>query len=296
MKYTTQSHRPLGWVRDLPDNRDYLYGATIDPRALPTKHTLSTLGLNRPIQDQGQLGSCTAFSVDSVVEFVSRKQGNQWIDPSELFTYFQERKDQNTIEYDSGASIRESIKACATYGVAPESDWPYKIELFKNQPPAIAYTDALKHVVKDYLKLAQTALAIKSCIVEGFPVCFGFSVYDGFESAEAMRSGLVSLPKAGERLLGGHAMHILDFDDDMTYDGLKGFYKCPNSWGTNYGDKGFMWMPYDYLHSTSLAADFWTIKQVTAPIIPQPQPTQLTIVEINAVMSDRSVKRFLPSV
>lgn len=53
----------------------------------------------------------------------------------------------------------------------------------------------------------------------------------------------------------GHAFTIVGYDDDITaeYNGttLKGAFKILNSWGTGWGNKGYMWIMYDAFYQNS---------------------------------------------
>ena len=95
---------------------------------------------------------------------------------------------------------------------------------------------------------------MRKCLAEGFPFVFGFTVYDGFESASVAKSGKLNLPKPGEKVLGGHAVCAVGYDDKAKRVIVR------NSWGTDWGMKGFFTMPYDYVSNSSLADDFWTLR------------------------------------
>src|SRR5262249_36521869 len=117
----------FGWRPDLPDARDYKlldHEALLPAAALPPSVDLRTTTFMPPVYDQGQLGSCTANSIGAGVQFLQAKQGIAAPLPSRLFIYYQERLDQGDTANDTGASIRESAKAVANYGVPPESEWP----------------------------------------------------------------------------------------------------------------------------------------------------------------------------
>jgi C1A family cysteine protease len=72
------------------------------------------------------------------------------------------------------------------------------------------------------------------------------------------RAGVVPLPGPREKVLGGHAVLAVGYDD------AKQCFIVRNSWGTKWGDKGHCYMPYAYLTDSDLAADFWTITLVEA--------------------------------
>jgi len=63
------------------------------------------------------------------------------------------------------------------------------------------------------------------------------------------------MPKAGERMVGGHAVLAVGYDDAAKRFILR------NSWGTKWGMQGYFTMPYDYLANRNLSDDFWTIRR-----------------------------------
>jgi C1A family cysteine protease len=242
------------WKPDLPDYRDHLYTATPRP-TLPVKVDLRTNYNN--IYDQGNLGSCTANAVALAFDFGRIKQSQQPIKPSRLFIYYNERLLEGTVRYDSGATLRNGIKTLNKQGTCIETEWPYVISKFAFRPTNNCYSSALNNTLKQYLRLNNANLNdLKTCLASGFGFVFGFSVYSSFETQQVATTGQVSLPQRGERLLGGHAVYCVGYDDSIQK------FICRNSWGTNWGDKGHFYIPYSYLTNTNLADDFWTLRLV----------------------------------
>jgi C1A family cysteine protease len=245
-----------GWRRDTPDMRDFLL-AVAPPKALPTE--VSLRAQMPPIYDQGELGSCTANSVGSILEYNELKQQEKdAATPSRLFIYYNERAMEGTVNQDSGAEIRDGIKSVAQVGAPPETVWPYDIAKFAKKPTAKAYTAAKKHEAIRYARVTQTPLGLQSVLASGFPISFGFSVYESFET-DVKSDGIVPMPQPDERMLGGHAVVAIG------YKPIQGqlYFECRNSWGTTWGDQGYFWMPSAYVTDPSLASDFWVIQQVT---------------------------------
>jgi C1A family cysteine protease len=137
--------------------------------------------------------------------------------------------------------------------VCSETDWPYNIDKFKDKPTDNCYSFALSHKTIDYRAISQNLDQLKSALIEGFPVVFGFSVYESFESEEVAKTGYMPMPKPNEKILGGHAVAIVGFDNS------KKIFIVRNSWGSGWGDKGYFYMPYDFIVNPNMASDFWTI-------------------------------------
>ncbi|CAL8480401.1 MULTISPECIES: C1 family peptidase [Caballeronia] len=247
-----------GWVRDLPDHRDHLYAAPVTRlAALPAKVDLTAQC--PPVYDQGSLGSCTANGIAAALQFDRMKQNLQPpFNPSRLFIYYNERVIEHTVDSDSGAMIRDGFKSVAKQGDCPETSWPYDIGQFRSKPPKNCYTEALKYKVVQYSRLVQNLNQMKGCLADGYPIVFGFSVYESFESAEVAQTGIVPMPSPQEQLLGGHCVVAVGYDDAQQR------FIVRNSWGESWGKNGYCTMPYAYLTDTDLSSDFWTIRLVAA--------------------------------
>jgi C1A family cysteine protease len=245
-----------GWNRDLPDGRDYMYAAPLEVLAkLPSKVDLSDKCPE--VYDQGQLGSCTANAIGAALEFDQMKQGKKHpFAPSRLFIYYNERAIEGTVASDSGAMIRDGVKSVNQLGAPPETDWPYVIEKFRNRPPKKAFTAALKNQAILYQRLTQAESQLKGCLASGFPFVFGFVVYESFESPKVAKTGDAPMPRAGEAQLGGHAVLAVGYDERRQR------FLIRNSWGPDWGKKGYFTLPYPYMLQATLSSDFWTIRSV----------------------------------
>ncbi|HLZ68677.1 MAG TPA: C1 family peptidase [Dehalococcoidia bacterium] len=245
-----------GWIPDEPDYRDYLYAAP--PAVLITLPSSADLRPQcPPVYDQGQLGSCTANAIAGAFQFDELKQQlAASFTPSRLFVYYNERAIEGTTGTDAGARIRDGVKSIAKQGVCPESEWPYDPAQFAKKPSAKCYRDALQNRAIQYQRVLQDLMQIKGCIASGFPVIFGFTVYDSFESQQVAQTGVVPLPAPTETVIGGHAVVAVGYDDASQR------FIVRNSWGTGWGMQGYCTMPYAYLVQATLASDFWTVRLV----------------------------------
>lgn len=260
MSLTPRKIKGYGWRPDLPDARDYLLQPS--PKNMMALEQVSKLDLstspNMPlVWDQGQLGSCTAFSTGATWAFAARASGHSHIEPSQLFIYYHERLLEGDPSVDGGAQVRDGFKVLNTVGTASEATWPYDITQFATKPPAKAETEAAKNKDLSYYRVNQTLVALKAALVGGYPISFGFTVYESFESQEVAETGIVPLPKPSEEVLGGHAVSLIGFDDSTAR------FKVRNSWSDSWGMKGYCTMPYSYILSANLCSDFWQVNKAS---------------------------------
>ena len=246
-----------GWSPDLPDHRDQLYDH--DTAINPIKK-VDLRNQCPPVYNQYDLGSCTANSIGALYEFCQKKQGLKDFTPSRLFIYYNERALEGTIKQDAGAQIRNGFKCIAKQGVCLETTWPYIISKFTKKPTTTCYTEALHHQAISYKSVSQTEIALKACLNEGYPVSFGFTVYESFESQAVADSGVMPMPAKSEKSLGGHAVLLVGYDDGSRH------WLVRNSWGSDWGDGGYFYMPYEYLLNPNLACDFWTLRLVESDV------------------------------
>ncbi len=244
-----------GWLPDLPDHRDFGYEqlAVVKPEKLPSSVDLRSD--DTPVQEQGKLGSCTANALAGNLDFLKKQNLHKVLDFSRLFIYYNERVIEHTVSSDSGGMLRDGIKSLVKLGCCPESEWPYDVTKFTDKPTPRDYADALEFQITSYYRLSSLN-QMKHTLAIGFPFVFGFLVYESFESEEVAQTGVVPMPGKNERLLGGHAVMAVGYDDE------KKWLIVRNSWGVAWGDKGYFFLPYGYLLDAHLSADFWTIRDM----------------------------------
>jgi C1A family cysteine protease len=244
--------RKYPWRPDPTDGRDLGFCIPQGVR-LPTSVDLRSSGFMPPVYDQGELGSCTANALAAAVAYERRKNKLPPMDhPSRLFIYYNERQLEGTVTEDSGAFIRDGVKSLHKWGVCNESSWPYDVARFTEQPTAQDYQEAAQQSISSYHRILTEGGRLH-CLASGRPFVFGFMVYESFESDAVAHSGIVPMPKKGERCIGGHAVLCIG------YDQLSRTYIVRNSWGPSWGQNGYFDMPFDYLSKPGLADDFWQV-------------------------------------
>jgi C1A family cysteine protease len=252
-------HREIkryGWIPDMPDHRDFLYAAPVRfVELLPARVDLRPQ-CPKIVYDQGEIGSCTGNAIAAAMEFDQIKQKLPAATPSRLFIYYNERAIEGNIQTDAGAQIRDGIKTVASQGACPEKLWPYRIDKFATRPTKAAYASAARHKVVLYQRVNQSLDSLKASLANGYPIVFGFTVYESFESDAVAQTGILPMPEPHEKTVGGHAVLIVGYDDATEQ------FTARNSWGSAWGNGGYFFMPYAYVNDPNLAGDFWTIRTV----------------------------------
>jgi C1A family cysteine protease len=247
--------RRYSWIPDRADPRDHLYQAPRRFLGLPLKVDLRPRC--SPVEDQGQLGSCTGNASVGALEFLELKadpQGVGYGDLSRLMAYYNGRSIEGTVRQDAGCEIRDVVKGLAKWGTCAERLYPYDVRRYTRKPTPAAYADAAKRRIKTYHRIAGLD-AMRACLAEGYPVIFGFTVYESFESDEMARTGVLAMPGKDEREMGGHAVLAVGYDDGAERAIVR------NSWGADWGQNGYFTMPYGYIKNASLSDDFWTVRR-----------------------------------
>ena len=269
-----------GWLSPLPDLRDYTTGhdeiRVFNKRLGLTakKHKMPpVVDLRRwcsPVEDQLSLGSCTAHAGAGIVEYFERRAFGKHIEASRLFLY-KATRNMMQVSGDTGAWLRDTMGALVMCGVPAEKYWPYDTDKFDNEPGSFVYAladnyQSLKYFCHDPLGLdlpvTDILTSVKKYIETGIPSMFGFWGFQSFEESE--QPGDIPYPCKGESAQWGHAVVAMGYDDNKRIRNTlcdtvtNGALLIRNSWGTDWGDDGYGWLPYDYILNR-LALDFWSL-------------------------------------
>jgi C1A family cysteine protease len=248
---TSKIKRRYNYRPDLPDKRDHYFEF---PRAAALPERVDLRDQMSRVEDQGDIGSCTANAWVGAVEYLDKVQDDHYRNWSRLFLYYNERALRGEQNQDGGAYIRDGAKALAKQGICLETTWKYDVTKFALQPSASCFSEGLAHQAVRYSRVDQTEAAMLGALAQKHPIVAGFTVYESFELESVSKSGIVPLPGPKEKVMGGHAVLIVG------YDRPKQSFIVRNSWGAKWGDHGYCHFPFAYLLDGDLAEDFWIIE------------------------------------
>lgn len=212
------------------------------------------------VYDQGQLGSCTANSTGYMFSWMVQNNNKQLFIPSRLFLYYNTRVIMGTTNYDSGATLRDTMKSLRTSGVCAETTWPYVYDKFMTSPTPPCYQEGATRQALSYASVAISLISMKN-VLQSRPFVLGILVYSSFFYPSVPKTGYVPMPNVRkETLLGGHAILVMGYDD------YKQCFLCRNSWGKSWGLNGNFYIPYQYATNRNLSFDAWVLYSVEMPI------------------------------
>ena len=274
-----------GWLPPLPDMRDYTdakpeIATMVKKLRLPktkkqTEELPPAVDLRQwcsPVEDQGNLGSCTAQAAVGIVEYFQRRAHDKHLEGSRLFVY-KVTRNLMQVTGDTGAWLRNTMGALVLCGIPDEKYWPYTDSApdFDKEPPSFVYAVADNYKALRFFchdpsgsNLSGKAVLenVRKYLAAGIPSMFGFWGFGSHESADV--AGAIPYPCPNERAEWGHAVVAVGYDDEKKITNTRcnkttaGALLIRNSWGSDWGDRGCGWLPYAYVID-KLALDFWSL-------------------------------------
>jgi C1A family cysteine protease len=248
-----QSLRLNPALKDPMDQRDYSFIETANNvvGAIDLPKMYSLRAKCSPVKNQGSRGTCVGFGSTGVSEFFNRAEmDDKFLNLSEEFL-FRKIKDIDIKDYNYsgyGAYIRSGAKALRGFGTCPESRLPYNFygseDSWKNvEITPVMEAEAKLFRVKNYFSVACNKEEIKKAlVVSKGPLIAAFSLYESYRQAKK-NGGFILVPKAKEKKIGGHCMEIVGYNDK--------YMELKNSWGSAWGNNGYIWWPWEALDKVS---------------------------------------------
>jgi C1A family cysteine protease len=210
------------------------------------------------VYDQLHLNSCSANALAAALRYDELKEGHTAVpQPSRLFIYFNERVAAHLVDRDAPVSLRDGYRTIAKIGACPERMWPYQPRRFKRRPTADCYEAATRHKAIAYFRIRRRLSDLRACLADRFPFVFGMAVHKSMLHRPTRHTGVVSVPTRHDKLVGGHAVMAVGYDHPKRQLIIR------NSWGLGWGDRGYGYLPYQFLMSAALSWDFWTMRRVS---------------------------------
>ncbi len=265
----------MGYIPDLPNVEDYTVKSAVNKLSNGLVRTLeNTLHIPKkvdnskydsPVDDQLTTGACTAEGIVGTVEHMEKRAFGKYVDASVMFTYWNTRKLMGAeyIIIDSGAYNRTAIKSVVKIGLIDDSLWPFDPNTFANTPTVDMYTNRQPYDVVSYIRLDSSygqsyVDRMRSFIFHGYALFTGFTAYDNIWKI-TKQEPILQYPVAGkDKEVGGHAVMISGYDNEIEHNVGKGAFRAKNSWSADWGDSGYFWIPYK-MFADGIALDTWAV-------------------------------------
>jgi len=256
---------PLACLPDPKDKRDFLLEGSLQNLKETILHLPSSVDHTpkmSPIKDQGYLGSCVGFAVSAMKEWQESYEHEKEVsegkrdtrkgkpyDLSESWIYWNAKK-IDLWPNEEGTSIRYAMKVLNKIGVPTEEAWPYDDVDF-GKPERWATLIARWGIIGSYWRIS-TLEELKVALVDS-PVPIGIPCF--YEFFFVGNDGIVPYPADPNTVYGGHAVCAVGFNDN------KKLVKFKNSWGKDWGQNGYGYLPYKYIKN--FLWDAWVSKDMS---------------------------------
>ena len=217
------------------------------------------------IENQGETSSCVANAVAGAFEYWIKRTMKLDYDVSRLFVYYNARWRNGDPDKDEGSIIQLAMEGLKEFGACSEERWPFSKPLLLEKPNRAAYQEADKSKIKEMAQVPLELEAWKQALASGYPVVFGCLLFESFDRCN-QQGGVVPMPDpkdVSRESHGGHSMCAVGYSDKEQV------FIVRNSWGDDWGDRGYCYMPYNYLMNPEFNdGDSW----VFVPEVPLENP------------------------
>ncbi len=251
-------HNKIGGCRvgAVPPSAKYRQVGRSAAKPLPPKVDLRPF--LTPVEAQVGM-SCVANTCAGAYEYLAKRNLGDAADVSRLFIYFNARTQASDEVNDGGTTMLDAIEGLKQYGACREDLWPNDEDAINAEPPEEAYDQGAQFKITQAEYVETNIELWKHTLADGYPIAFCLNTFDSFDDATANR-GRVPMPKAAEQEREEHGWHAMLCVGYLEKDQL---FIVRNSWGTDWGDKGYCYIPYKYvMHQDFNGHDSWIIRAV----------------------------------
>lgn len=220
---------------------------TDDNTKNPLPESVSLLRFAPARQNQGQQGSCVAWSsayaAHTIAQAASSGENPNQTAFSPAFLY-----NQIGLDGCQGSYIIRAMEYMSKRGSVVMDKFPYTDQDCQRQPDRQLIEDASQHRIHGFNRLTANEgteqiniRAIKEHLAKDAPVVIGMMVGQSF--MQSMMGQEVWIPAAGDESqmgMGGHAMCVIGYDDRK----YGGSFQIMNSWGPEWGVDGVAYVRY----------------------------------------------------
>ncbi len=229
-------------------------------------------------KSQGDYGTCTAWATTYAARTICEAINNNWNIAADsiskeafapIFIYKQLNAD---LGCEKGTSIYYALGLLKSKGAPKLSSFDV---LCSDSIPSHLYNEATNYKIDSYTQLfnnydesqqdVNKVEVVKKALYENHPVVFSMNVYNSF-----WRNNVTD-PWDGlqDSIVGSHAMCVIGYNNNK----YGGAFEIMNSWGSDWGSDGFLWIKYDdFSKNSNLAYDVYLKKTVQPDTIKQ-EPT-----------------------
>jgi len=239
-----------------PDHAKVRQAEQIQQKQLPPRVDLRKF----MTEVEEQVGnSCVANAFVGAYEYLAKREQGESGDVSRLFLYYNARARQNSQHEDNGTAMYCAIESLIEHGACCEDLWPNDESMIFDEPDEPAYNNAANFTIAEAEAIETDLNLWRHTLAEGYPIAFALNLFESFNNATENR-GRISLPKKTENVRETHAWHAMLC---AGYSDKDQMFIVRNSWGSEWGDQGYCYIPYDYvMHPDFNGQDSWIIKSV----------------------------------
>ncbi len=239
----------------LPHSSDFIKSGR---KALKTKVDLSPYCPE--VRHQGDISSCVGWSLGYAAMTIERAIQNGWTDKREINTnansalyVFNQISEGNC---NAGITFPAALEHILNEGNCLRQDFDAKMDVNDCNAPVPQVVDRyrIQHFEPLFRSNAppdKKIRKVRMVLAQKKPVAMGMTIRNNFMQLGSSDSQW--RPHIGDTgWANGHAMVVVGYDDNRFAKGqsreadMRGAFKIMNSWGKEWGQRGFIWVRYRY--------------------------------------------------